>query len=79
MYGENTKYHNDLYIQGTTVPCDIGATGLSRSQVMLYNPYTVEVNCWTGYYDLYDPYAVGESGHRWCQSSFAIMLLACPV
>ena len=23
MYGENTKYHSNPYIQGTTVPCDI--------------------------------------------------------
>ena len=22
MYGENTKYHSNSYIQGTTVPCD---------------------------------------------------------
>jgi hypothetical protein len=22
MYGENTKYHSNPYIQGTTVPCD---------------------------------------------------------
>ena len=22
MYGENTKYHGNPYIQGTTVPCD---------------------------------------------------------
>ena len=22
MYGENTKYHVNPYIQGTTVPCD---------------------------------------------------------
>ena len=23
MYGQNTKYHSNPYIQGTTVPCDI--------------------------------------------------------
>ena len=26
MYGENTKYHVNPYIQGTTVPCDIQGT-----------------------------------------------------
>ena len=27
MYGGNTKYHSNPYIQGTTVPCDAGITG----------------------------------------------------
>ena len=28
MYGGNTKYHSNPYIQGTTVPCDIVLAGL---------------------------------------------------
>ena len=35
MYGENTKYHGNPYIQGTTVPCDVHAY-ITRYSSTLY-------------------------------------------
>ena len=43
MYGENTKYNSNPYIQGTTVPCDelgwlyvMGALFLRNLHVCIY-------------------------------------------
>ena len=41
MYGENTKYHGNPYIQGTTVPCDT----CSLYSVIKYSTCTCTCTC----------------------------------
>ena len=45
MYGENTKYHSNPYIQGTTVPCD---THVNREMGYVSSYYIMYV-CFTYY------------------------------
>ena len=42
MYGENTKYHSNPYIQGTTVPCDTQT--ITTHKIMVSGIFIVHVH-----------------------------------
>ena len=43
MYGGNTKYHSNPYIQGTTVPCDVLTYNLALGQETVATRFLIDL------------------------------------